>query len=226
MKKLITGLVLGLGLLQGAQADTQTQTFDFIVPADSLSYTGSHSFAAFDSNLGTLTGIEFSYYFETHFGYSVTNNGTTAINPVNLSAQEGYFSFGFVTTSGMPLIARSGSITGGNSLFLAPGETKSDSGMSLPASAKGTESVPLPDFLLSMVAGGLNANYEITTPYLAVGARGARGLSFDATSQDLQASMSLSYIYEAAPVPEPESYAMFLAGLGLIGAMARRRGML
>jgi hypothetical protein len=38
--------------------------------------------------------------------------------------------------------------------------------------------------------------------------------------------MSLSYIYEAAPVPEPESYAMFLAGLGLIGAMARRRRML
>lgn len=26
-----------------------------------------------------------------------------------------------------------------------------------------------------------------------------------------------------APVPEPESYAMFLAGLGLIGAIARRR---
>ena len=27
----------------------------------------------------------------------------------------------------------------------------------------------------------------------------------------------------AAPVPEPESYAMFLAGLGIIGAVARRR---
>ena len=27
----------------------------------------------------------------------------------------------------------------------------------------------------------------------------------------------------AAPVPEPETYAMLLAGLGLIGAMSRRR---
>jgi hypothetical protein len=27
----------------------------------------------------------------------------------------------------------------------------------------------------------------------------------------------------AAPVPEPETYAMLLAGLGLIGAMRRRR---
>jgi hypothetical protein len=29
--------------------------------------------------------------------------------------------------------------------------------------------------------------------------------------------------YEVAAVPEPESYAMFLAGLGFIGAMVRRR---
>jgi len=27
----------------------------------------------------------------------------------------------------------------------------------------------------------------------------------------------------STPVPEPESYAMFLAGLGLLGVVARRR---
>lgn len=33
----------------------------------------------------------------------------------------------------------------------------------------------------------------------------------------------LTFTGYAAPVPEPESYAMFLAGLGLMGAIARRR---
>jgi hypothetical protein len=32
-----------------------------------------------------------------------------------------------------------------------------------------------------------------------------------------------SYTYDVAAVPEPETYAMLLAGLGLVGAIARRR---
>lgn len=35
--------------------------------------------------------------------------------------------------------------------------------------------------------------------------------------------LSLQYTATTVPVPEPETYAMFLAGLGLIGAAARRR---
>ena len=35
--------------------------------------------------------------------------------------------------------------------------------------------------------------------------------------------ISLAVNFQAAPIPEPETYAMFLAGLGLMGAIARRR---
>ena len=35
--------------------------------------------------------------------------------------------------------------------------------------------------------------------------------------------IALSVTFQAAPIPEPEIYAMLLSGLGLIGAIARRR---
>ena len=36
-------------------------------------------------------------------------------------------------------------------------------------------------------------------------------------------TIALSVNFQAAPVPEPETYAMLLAGLGLMGAVVRRR---
>ncbi|MFC0169690.1 FxDxF family PEP-CTERM protein [Pseudoduganella danionis] len=39
----------------------------------------------------------------------------------------------------------------------------------------------------------------------------------------IDAYAKVTYTYETAPVPEPETYAMLLAGLGLVGAIARRR---
>lgn len=36
--------------------------------------------------------------------------------------------------------------------------------------------------------------------------------------------IALAVEFQAAPIPEPETYAMLLAGLGLIGVMVRRRG--
>lgn len=53
------------------------------------------------------------------------------------------------------------------------------------------------------------------------------GNSFHLGLKPLQGSLvsanGYGYTYLAAPVPEPETYAMLLAGLGLIGVVARRR---
>ena len=37
--------------------------------------------------------------------------------------------------------------------------------------------------------------------------------------------LSLQYSAVTAPVPEPEQYTMLLAGLGVLGAVARRKNM-
>ena len=60
---------------------------------------------------------------------------------------------------------------------------------------------------------------------LANFAPGGMSLSFSATQNQPGGSISASYSFSspAALVPEPETYAMLLAGLGAVGLLARRR---
>lgn len=46
------------------------------------------------------------------------------------------------------------------------------------------------------------------------------GMNYLAIANEVSKTTSL---YNISPVPEAESYAMFLAGLGMIGWMSRRR---
>lgn len=58
-----------------------------------------------------------------------------------------------------------------------------------------------------------------------LGILGVYGFDADGNQIDLGSAIGLegwNYVV-ATPVPEPETYAMFLAGLGIIGAMARRQ---
>lgn len=52
---------------------------------------------------------------------------------------------------------------------------------------------------------------------------GFRAFSTDATHGSAITTITNFYAPGTAPVPEPETYAMLLAGLGLLGFMARRR---
>ena len=62
-------------------------------------------------------------------------------------------------------------------------------------------------------AGSFSAHYILTLSDADVGASSTRGIY----------QMELNLVGNVAAVPEPETYAMMLAGLGLIGGMARRR---
>jgi hypothetical protein len=46
-------------------------------------------------------------------------------------------------------------------------------------------------------------------------------LAFDHNNQTLDQNVTISLV--TAPIPEPETYALMLAGLGVVGFTARRR---
>lgn len=73
---------------------------------------------------------------------------------------------------------------------------------------------------LQSFAEGAGGNTTATLSWLGA------GVAADVYGQGSSARASInqmSFTVVAAPVPEPETYAMFLAGLGVIGAVARRR---
>jgi len=97
---------------------------------------------------------------------------------------------------------------------VGPGQTRFDSGLAFSSLAAGNYRLTLATF-----------------PNFASGSLLSQGFRFDGQSPSPQArgtfySVNLSGVSSAqvlSPVPEPETYAMLLAGLGLIGFMARRR---
>jgi len=72
-------------------------------------------------------------------------------------------------------------------------------------------------------------SFSLGTLHFTASAAGNSSLSFsnvtlgDAWGAPLAANLTTASVSSLAAVPEPETYAMFLAGLGLLGAIARRR---
>jgi PEP-CTERM motif len=89
----------------------------------------------------------------------------------------------------------------------------------VPAGTVGSESL---SFLgVSFTEGPVISHVRITSGNAALGAGVIDGTPLGPDNVTDVVAMD-DFLY-AAPVPEPETYAMLLAGLGLIGAMSRRR---
>ncbi len=78
-------------------------------------------------------------------------------------------------------------------------------------------------FFYNYRSGSTNASASFETPNLLDGLQSG-GFSLNAPARNMSiTSVLLNYTAATAPVPEPESYAMLLAGLGVMGFVARRR---
>jgi len=75
---------------------------------------------------------------------------------------------------------------------------------------------------IAHVNNSLNGTWETRT-YSLIGDGSAMKLKFIATGTSDSYGSSLDNVSLTAAVPEPETYAMLLAGLGLVGVVARRR---
>jgi len=156
---------------------------------------------------------------------SIHNGGTTALTGVT-------YSVGFDPDQGVPIYgdfttanAITGSGTGASvdAAFAALGadgkvrlqNTTSASAFSIAAYVS-TGSCCLPVAPSTILGAGQAVGFSATGDY-------GIGLGYDLGSLAAGGTAVIGYDYIFAPVPEPETYAMLLAGLGLMGFVARRR---
>lgn len=172
---------------------------------------GDLSIAKFDASLGTLTSVKFELFNVLSGTIAISNDGPTEAD-FNVSA--------------------TGQIVGdviGNSLVASDSVIKH-----FTLSAGDANTVTLQPWTVSnsltlssnaalaAFTGAGTFYHALLTGNSEADAWGNG--NFTSTPELLMNGYAkVTYTYEVAPVPEPETYAMMLAGLALVGGIARRR---
>jgi hypothetical protein len=222
-----------------AQADTVTYTGSFSGPTDVTNQV--IQVQQFNSSLGSLESVSFTLgatmntsAFATNDGdfyagwdklqYSLSLTGDAGYNNIAISANDPAARLVGTGTAGSTFSKYEQNIISSspNETYVGPGSyVWNFAGPTLSATnsfAQGANAAFI---------GTGDLNFFLTTANLdslAFGGTQTNGIppNNQGLSTSIASNVSVTYTY-AEPVPEPETYAMLLAGLGLLGFMVQRR---
>jgi hypothetical protein len=223
MKKALTLLAAGavLTVAAGAQAApaTSTQVLDTNVITNIKKTTGVLDFTQFNTSQGTLLSVEIQLFSDLTSKFSVENKGAgsttfTLDSASSVSLSSSAFSLATLTNNYHATVTK-------DAYDLSDDYAGASGGVVTPLSQHQSVSAVFTD------AATLAAFTGSGSVYATVSGTGstkitASGNVHTAATSSYGAYGTVIYTF-AAPVPEPETYAMLLAGLGLVGFAARRR---
>ncbi|TFW13952.1 choice-of-anchor E domain-containing protein [Duganella callida] len=222
MKKL-TQIALAVAALAAA-VDASAAVQTYTVNSNVLNYTkssaaGALDFAKFDATLGTLESVQVQLFSNLGTTVKVENTSTSSASTIKATAGA-LLTF---TLSGVSqTLTSSDSHTFNASVFDGLSNYAGTSGGSYTFSSPFSSSSTYSDaasLALFSGTGSAHANLAASTTSVIAGISGnTRSLVLPSFS----GYAKVTYTY-ATPVPEPETYAMLLGGLALVGAIARRR---
>jgi hypothetical protein len=220
----IRALIALLALCGATAAGAATQSNDYgsfsvsyddssVFGSPSFSFTSSDGSAGFGWNMPTSLNV-------ASFGSTTSNS--FAMPDFTITAKTGYKLSGLTGLIGNLVFTEVG---GGDTKLSVSASLSVDGGPSTSfsgnvskvttASMSGFQTGYFADSASPAI--GSFSSFSLSKGVLTLSASGPQFAAITSTPQN-----ELKFSLIAAAVPEPESYAMFLAGLGLIGAIARR----
>ena len=226
------GAAAALTCLMGVSPAANAAFFAAI--CDDLACTGGNDLVVQDNMAGDTIGSAGAISFSTSaFGYSLLVN-TSQSKPMIGSAAAPQLDLTFsattntTTASNVFLYTSDTDFTGTGSFLLALGGTNSGgSGTETGRAWGGTSNTALQFSganLLGSVSGLSGSSYSGTTSGSFTSAVNPYSLTIGvAISRSTPGTSTGDLNLQVTPIPEPETYALMMAGLGAMGFVARRR---
>lgn len=218
-KTFVAAALTGMLAMASAQAETITFTADRAV--GTTDWVSLLSLQKFNTALGTLNSITFNLSGVVQGVGSAESLDSDATNVVLSLGSAIILSRpnGSTVTAVNPTYTQSFNFADFDGDIDFAGASGGTTGLRLASSTSSFTSSSASDFALFSSNGGGLINLGIA----ATGAADATGSGNLVTEFATSAGARVSVTYIYAPVPEPETYAMMLAGVGLLALVRRRQ---